>query len=222
MNIFDAINADDGDTTLALLSADPDLAGKPHESGPTPVLFALYQGRRELAERLAAAVGTLGLPEAAALDDAERVGTLLDSGTAPDGRTPDGYTPLHLAAFFGAARVSALLLARGADPGAVADNPMRIQALHAAAAGRHLAVATQLIAAGADLDARQRDGWTPLLAAADHGDAELARALLDAGADPLAANEDGQRPAQLARAKGHPELAATIEAAAGIPGRAGS
>lgn len=41
----------------------------------------------------------------------------------------------------------------------------------------------ELVAAGADPDAWDEEGYTPLLHAAENGDAEVARALLDAGAD---------------------------------------
>src|SRR5437016_3937895 len=138
------------------------------------VLGALYQGQRDLARRLADEADSLNLAEAAALDELDRARELLDGGDDADARTPDGFTPLHLAAFFGAPRVAALLLARGADPAAVADNPMRVQPLHSAAAGRHHDIAVMLIAAGVDVNARQQGGYTPLQAAAANGDAELA------------------------------------------------
>ena len=101
------------------------------------MLYALYQRQPALARRLAERIGTLDLAEAAALDETERVADLLDAGGAVDGRTPDGFTPVAPGGVLRAPRVTALLLRRGADAGAVADNPMRIQPLHAAAGGRH-------------------------------------------------------------------------------------
>jgi ankyrin repeat protein len=202
MDLFEAIAAGDADTALALLAADPAVGRHRHSSGATPVLYALYHRQGGLARTLADRVAALDLAEAAALDDVDRLTGLLDAGGAVDGRTPDGFTPLHLAAYFGAPRVAALLLARGADVAAVADNPMRIQALHAAAAGRHLAIATALLAAGADPDARQQAGYTPLMAAAANGDAELTRALLAAGADPALTNDSGASAADIAREHG--------------------
>ena len=177
------------------------------------VLGALYQGQRDLARRLADEADSLNVAEAAALDEVDRVRELLDAGEGADARTPDGFTPLHLAAFFGAPRVAALLLARGADPAAVADNPMRVQPLHSAAAGRHDDIAVMLVTAGADVDARQQGGYTPLQAAAANGDVELVRALLAAGADPDLANDAGIRPADLAAERGHTELADELSTA---------
>src|SRR6266545_3629279 len=158
-------------------------------------------------------VGALDLAEAAALDYAARVAELIEGGAAADTRTPDGYTPLQLAAFFGAPAAAALLLQRGADPGAVADNPMRVQPLHAAVAGRHHEIAAQLVAAGVDVDARQQGGYTPLLAAAGSGDTALVRLLVDAGADPGLADDQGVRPAELAAQHGHDGLADELRAA---------
>jgi ankyrin repeat protein len=216
MDLFDAIAA--GDTAAAddLLATDPTLGSARHASGATPVLYALYRGRPDLARHLATRVAARNLAEAAALDDTDRVTDLLDAGADVDARTPDGFTPLHLAAFFGAPRVAALLLRRGADAGAVADNPMRVQPLNSAAAGRHHEIAVALIAAGADIDARQEGGHTPLLAAAGNGDADLARTLLAAGADPTLARDDGVGPADLARAQGHDALADELAAATSI------
>ncbi len=51
-----------------------------------------------------------------------------------------------------------------------------------------------LLAAGADADARDVDGATPLLYAAHVGNVEIVRALLAAGADPNATNRYGVAP----------------------------
>jgi ankyrin repeat protein len=206
MDLFAAIDSGDLAGAAAALDADPAAGHRLHPTGPTPLLYALYQGRPEIARALAERLEP-DLAEASALDLPEKVAALLDAGGDPDARTPDGFTPLQLAAFFGAPASAELLISRGADVDAVADNPMRIQPLHAATAGRHREIALRLIAAGAQLDGRQRHGWTPLLAAADHGDADVVEALLAAGADATAANDDGLTPADAARAKGHTDLA---------------
>ena len=49
------------------------------------------------------------------------------------------------------------------------------------------------IDAGANLEARNEYGWTPLMAAAAYNEnAAVVQALLDAGADATATNEDGE------------------------------
>jgi uncharacterized protein len=200
MDVYAAI--DQGDLA-ATLDAPPPPAG----DRPTPVLYALYQGRRDIATALADRAGALDLAEASALDRADRVAELLASGAPVDGRTTDGYTPLQLAAFFGAEASADALIAHGADVDAVAENDMRIRPLHAAVAGQHRQIALRLIAAGAQVNVAQRHGWTPLLAAADHGDTELVAALLAAGADAALGNDAGLTPAAAAHANGHTALA---------------
>ena len=211
MDIFQAIAGGDGAVAVGLLAADPALARASGDLQATPVLHAMYQWKFDIARALAAQIaadgGALDLAEAAALDDVDRVRALLAGGAPIDARTADGFTPLQLAAYFGAPAAASLLIEGGADVNAVADNPMRIRPLHAAAAGRHTAVALALIAAGADVDAPQQHGWTPLHTAAHNGDAVLVDALIGAGAGVDAINDDGRTAGELATAADHPELA---------------
>src|SRR5437588_647580 len=70
--------------------------------------------------------------ETAALPgQAERGAALLAAGPAlARAYSGDGFTPLHLAAFFGHEAMAHLLLARGADANAVSRNPMALRPLH--------------------------------------------------------------------------------------------
>lgn len=93
--------------------------------------------------------------------------------------------------------------------------------LHVAARLGRVEMADLLLRRGACPDARNAEGWTPLLAACDArcrspADAEvtstcclqLCRLLLSAGADADAADQDKQRPLHLACRRGH---AAVVE-----------
>src|SRR5206468_10860891 len=104
----------------------------------------------------------------------------------------DGWTALHLSAFFNQPDVAKLLVAEGADVNARSTNPMTNMALHAAVAGRSVDVARILLESGAHVNARQHGGWTPLHGAAQSGNAELARLLIAAGADVRARAENQQ------------------------------
>lgn len=68
------------------------------------------------------------------------------------------------------------------------------------------------MAAGADVNARQHGGWTPLMQAAAHGDLEIVDVLLGAGADPSLTSDEGKTPAALADENGHPTLAERLRA----------
>lgn len=163
---------------------------------PSPqsaLLEALYRGDRDAVQAKLAEQPDLTLFEAAALGDSGRVRELLS--LEPDsvgGWSPDGFTALHLAAFFGHEAVAAELLERGAAVGTVARNPIRVQPLHSAAAGGHSAVAHLLLEHGADPNARQEGGFVPLHAAAQAENDELYELLVASGADQDAATDDGR------------------------------
>jgi ankyrin repeat protein len=171
------------------------------------VLTALYHRKRDEAVRLAEGAA-LTIWEAAALGRDARVAELLDGDPSLlNAMSPDGYHPLGLAAFFGAASTVRLLLDRGANVSTAATNPMRVQALHAAAASRSVEIVTMLLEAGADPNARQHVGYTPLMGAAAGGSSEMVDLLLQHGADASAVSEDGKRAADVAHEHGHTTLA---------------
>jgi ankyrin repeat protein len=168
---------------------------------PSPgseILDALYRGDRDAVDAGLAGQPHLTIFEAAALGDLARVHELLLlEGGFVDLFSPDGFTELHLAAFFGHEEIAAELLRRGADVHAVARNPLRVQPIHSAAAGGHTGIVRLLLENGANPDARQEGGFTPLHAAAQSGSDELYDLLVSAGADPEAATDDGRTAADL-------------------------
>jgi uncharacterized protein len=126
--------------------------------------------------------------------------------------SPDGWTPLHLAAFFGAADAARALLNKGASPASRSTNAMQNLPLHAAAAGRHADLVKLLIEHGSPVDARQHGGWTSLHAAAQNGDAAMAEILISAGADVSARAENHQCALDLALTKGQQQMVEFLEA----------
>ncbi len=128
----------------------------------------------------------------------ELVRECLQGGVDP--KAPVGFAPV----VFSAARtatdpaVISVLTEAGADPnvhlgrGGRGDYGRRYTPLHAAAAYNPTpGIVTALVAAGADLDARDDEGGTPLHAAWGNQRA-IVDELLQSGADPLARDERGR------------------------------
>src|SRR5205823_14122776 len=89
----------------------------------------------------------------------------------------DGWTPLHLAAFFGHLDAARLLLDAGADVNAVSQNSLTNTPLHAATAGKHPDVALLLIDHGADGQVVDSGGYTPLQIATQSGLSDVVKRL---------------------------------------------
>jgi uncharacterized protein len=199
--MIEAAESGDAAGVERLIGASPDLASARGADGVSAILRARYHGHAWIAERLADAVAELDVFEAAALGRAARVEEVV--GADPEvvrAEAADGFTALHLAAFFGQLEVAAVLLEHGAAVDARAGNPSHVQPLHSAAAGGHAAIAALLLERGADANARQQGGFVPLHSAAARGDDVTARLLLEHGADRDARTDDGRRPIDLAAA----------------------
>jgi ankyrin repeat protein len=175
------------------------------------ILNALYRQQPDEARRLADAAGALTIWEAAALGDEQAASRLLATDASlANAVAPDGHFPLGLAAFFGRASTVRLLLAHGASVAAAAQNAMQVQPLHAAVAGRSADCVTAILDAGADPNARQQVGYTPLMGAASAGRDDLVDLLLQRGADPLLVNDEGKSAAVIASEHGHTALGARL------------
>jgi ankyrin repeat protein len=209
--MFDAIDAGDEARLVELLATEPGLAGEHDDDGVSAALHARYRDNHDAVTQLLATGPALDIFDAAGLGRPDRVAELLagDPGLAV-AFAGDGFTALHLAAFFGGTEAARLLLDHAAQPNVVSRNALQVMPLHSAAAGGHVGVARLLVAAGADVNATQRHGYTPLHAAGQNGDEELTELLVGAGADPSARTDDGQTAGDLASAAGHPAVAASI------------
>jgi ankyrin repeat protein len=210
-DLLAAVAAGDPALVTALVTADPDLANARGPDGVSALLLARYRSDRPVLDALLAADPEMDIFDAAALGHLDRLRDRLDEDPASAAAfAGDGFTALHLAAFFGKSEATRILLDSGASVHARGRNDLANQPLHAAAAGRHIEVCRVLVAAGADVNATQHGGSTPLHAAAEHGDVELAELLLSAGADPTARAQDGRTAIDLAEAAGHADLAARL------------
>lgn len=161
---------------------------------------------------LVAADPTLAIFAAAMLGDVTQMEALLTTNRSlASAVSSDGWTALHLAAFFGKLDAARLLLNKGAPVAARSANAMNNHPIHAAAAGGHTEVVKLLLERGAAANAQQHGGWMPLHAAAQHGNVEMARVLIENGADPSGRADNNQRPLDLAVLKAHQAMVDLLE-----------
>lgn len=173
------------------------------------ILQALYEGDEARVAALLADEPELDVFEAAALGRTELLRAHLEADPSLAGAfAEDGFTPLHLAAFFGQPEAARLLVERGAPVDVVARREtIVVTPLHSAVAAREEQTVALLLARGADPNARQEGGFTPLHGAAQHGDEPIVELLLRHGAEPSLAAEDGRTAAEFARERRHEALA---------------
>ena len=206
-----AVRAKDLRAVQRLIAEQPALASARSESGESAVLLATYLGADEIAALLIQGGANLDVFDAAAAGSLEVLERrLAENPKATGAFAGDGWTPLHLAAFFGHTRAVRLLVERGADPHAVSRNPTANTPLHAAAVRGHHDAAAVLIAKGADVNRPAGGGWTPLHLAAGSGHAELATLLIAAGATRDSHEARGKTPLEIAEETSHPKVAAII------------
>jgi uncharacterized protein len=174
---------------------------------------AIRTGDTSRVAELVAADPSVEIFAAAIQGDTVRIEALLAGNRSlVSAMSSDGWTPLHLAAFFGKSEAARLLLNKGAEVNARSANAMENMPLHAAAAGRHADVVKLLIERGASANARQHGGWTPLHSAAQSGDLEIARTLVDAGADVQTRADNNQTALDLALTKAQQAMVDYLEA----------
>jgi len=191
-----------------MLEQSPELVNAKDDNGVSAALWAMYRGHRELANSIVEKGAQLNLFEASAVGNEAVVQRLVaENPTAINEYSPDGFTALALACFFGNPAALDALLAAGANPNAVAQNRMKVTPLHSAVAHRvgtvALAMTKTLLAHNAEVNISQEGGWTPLHQAAAHGQNEIVEQLLARGANLDAQSDDGRTALQMAEEAKH-------------------
>lgn len=155
--LHDAAKSGDLEAVKGMLAQDRDLAA-PDSSGEPPLLLAAIAGHADV------------------------TAFLLENGADIETRNKGGLTALHAAAYAGKLDVVMLLVSKGA---AINDsrNFYRMSPLHAAAEEGHGDVVAFLLANNADIEAKERNGITPLSQAGWREHWDVAKLLLNAGAE---------------------------------------
>ena len=186
-----------------LIRSNPGARGRTRlPDGEYPVMAALYRGHRDDRRRADRGAGSGGCVRGGRARAARTIsGRRSRSRARSTAFAYDGWTPLHLAAFFGADESGDAAPGRGRrSAGGVAQ----LAAQHAAARRnrrRAPPIALLLIDRGADVKVPDAGKHTPLHIAAEAGLADVVEALLARGADPLAVDADDQTPLSRAAAK---------------------
>jgi len=163
--IFELIDAGDADGVRRLLAQDPGAAAQKDEQGLTVVMRAAYRGMTDVV-----------LESDPPLEPFDRIVVGKSDGLpAPDAWTPDGFTPLHIAAFVDNVDAARKLLDAGADPDAVATASFaRVTPLGTCSFAGSLDVAKVLLEHGADPRIGEDGAYTAEAEAIARGNEELA------------------------------------------------
>jgi ankyrin repeat protein len=213
-HFFDLIRQGKTVEIAEAVEVQPALAKSRDAQGISAIMLAVYTQQPLIRDFLLTHVKELDVFEAAAVGNCARLQQLIaEDAMCARAVSPDGWTPLHLAAAFAGAEPVTLLLEHGAHVHQFSHNPLRNQPLHACVSlSNSLDAVRVLLEAGADVNATQHGGYTPLLQAAAAGKKDLVLLLLEHDARLDCVCDRGKSAADYARERGHAELAELLVA----------
>lgn len=166
--LFEAAKTGEVAQVREIIARHPELRSARRDNGDTPLMAALYRGQRDVVQLLIDSGAELDVFAAAATGRLRELTGALSAADAVAAYSYDGWTALHLAAFFGHPDAARSLLDAGADVNAVSRNTLTNTPLHAAAAGKHVDVALLLLDRGASGGTVDAGGYTPLQIATEN------------------------------------------------------
>jgi ankyrin repeat protein len=214
LRLLEAVQKGDREAVLSLVEQRADVNGS-QADGETALHWAAYQDDLETVELLIDAganldaandYGVTPLALACTNRSVPIIRMLLDAGANPNAAQSTGETVLMTCARTGNLAAVSLLLRRGADPNG-RETRWEQTALMWALGSGHSQVAWTLVEHGAQIKARSRGGFMPLLFAVQQGDLDSVRILLGKGADLNYATKEHGNALTVASASGHEPLA---------------
>ncbi len=203
LEYFKAIKEGQLEKIKQMLENNPKLLNSKDESGMSGVIVASYYSHPKIVAYLVSKGATLDVFEASMVGDLSSMMNLLEHDKdLANAYSSDGFTPLHLAAFFGHMDAARFLVERRANINAIAKNSMKVTPLHSAVAHNQIEISELLISNGADVNAKQEHNFTPLHGAAQNGNVPLTNLLLRHGAKADVRTSDGKTPLDLTKEGG--------------------
>ena len=204
---FEAATGGDVSKVKMMLDEDPSLASARDENGVSVIMKASYYGKRDVVAVLLDSSAELDVFEAAVTGQTTLLIDLIaHDPSLANAYSPDGFTPLGFAVFFGQPQVVKALLESGAEVNAASRESMKVTPLASAAAAKQTEIARMLIAHGANVNAVAASGHIPLHEASATGNVELVRLLIENGANVNAKTDDGKTPLDFATEYNRPEV----------------
>ena len=117
----------------------------------------------------------------------------------------NGYTPMHWAVYEGSLEIAKYLI----DNNAIFDstsNTSNQSPVHWACAKGRMEMVALLVEKGANVNARDCKGYSPLITASQYGNAALVTYLISRGADLDAEDNNGDNALHWAVFKAHPDV----------------
>jgi ankyrin repeat protein len=209
--LFLRVGTGDVSAVARMLRFRPELARAEDAAGLNVMQFARYMREQAILSLLIDAGPPLDVFDAAALDRCDDLRALLElDPMAAQRRRPDGRTALHAAAANGCPDAARLLLDACAAVDVLTSDGTAITPLHAAVTNGSVEACRVLLRSGADPNARQRGGVTPLMLAAAANHREIVEMLIARNANVEWRDSAGQTAAGHAARAGHLELAARL------------
>lgn len=175
--LIEAAKVGDEAAVRTIVSRAPALIRQRLPSGESALMTALYRGHQSVVQALIELGADVDVFAAAATGRLADLTRALDDRGVLNSYSFDGWTPLHLASFFGHEDAVRTLLDAGSTIDAISCNSLRNTPLHAAAAGRHTGVALLLLERGADGSIPDSGEYTALTIAEENGLAAVADAI---------------------------------------------
>ena len=175
--LIEAAKAGDEAAVRQIVARTPGVVLQRLPSGESPLMAALYRGHQRVVAALIELGADVDVFAAAGTGRLADLTRALGHPGAINGFSFDGWTPLHLASFFGQRDACRVLLDAGAAVHAVSRNSLRNTPLHAAVAGKHTDVGLLLLERGADPSIRDGGNYTPLSIAEENELAVVVEAM---------------------------------------------